>query len=199
MAFEKEIEEIIKSFEEVGIKLQRTPTSFSFGSKEECSEMFYSALLACDKSIKKIEKLPEHESIIDWMVDTQGKGLLFVGACGRGKTSILTGVLPILFKMHYNKRLIPIQAEELGNTKELLKRWAYCIDDVGVECMSNNYGERRELFADVMSDAERYLKPVFISTNLTGQMVIDRYGKRTMDRIIRLCKIVKFEGNSFRV
>lgn len=182
----------------MGIRLQRASTSFSFGTREECTEMFYSALLACDKSIKELARIPEHESIIDWMVDTQGKGLLFAGVCGRGKTSILTGVIPVLFKMSYDKLLIPIQARELGNTKGLLKQWAYCIDDVGTESLKNNYGEKRELFADIMSDAEQYFKPVFISTNLTGQIVIDRYGKRTMDRIVRLCKIIKFKGSSFR-
>lgn len=196
--FENKINSAIKSFSKIGVQLQRSPISFSFGNREECEKMFYSALLTCDKTIKEPIRIPEHEEIIDWMVDTKGKGLLLAGVCGRGKTSILTGVIPVLFKLSYNKLLIPIQAQELGDIKGSFKEWAYCIDDIGTESINNNYGTKRELFTDIMSDAEQHLKPVFISTNLDGQKVINRYGKRTMDRIIRLCKIIKFNGDSFR-
>lgn len=198
MSNEKRIDDIIKSFSDIGIQLQRVPKSFSFGTKDECRELFYSALVTVDKSIKEVVPIPEHESIIDWMTDTQGKGLFFAGVCGRGKTSILTGVVPLLFKMSFDKLLIPMQSRELADRKQLFCQWAYCIDDVGAESIKNDYGEKSEPFADIMNDAEQFLKPVFASTNLIGKEVIQRYGKRTMDRIIRLCKIVKFEGNSFR-
>ena len=47
--------------------------------------------------------LPEYEEVARWLADNQGKGLLCIGNCGRGKTVITRDVLPLLFK-NYNYR-----------------------------------------------------------------------------------------------
>lgn len=192
------INEIIAKFRECGVPVDRGCVSYSFGSKEECTNIFYEVLKAVDRSIDTPVHIPEHDEIIDWMMDTKGKGLILVGDCGRGKSSIITGVIPVIFNMKYGKLIFPMPATEMLNAKNLLQTSFYCIDDVGTESIKNNFGEKSEVFASVMDDAERRFKPVFISTNLTGQQIIDRYGKRTMDRIVRLCRIIKFKGNSFR-
>lgn len=190
------VNEAINIFKETGIELQRCPRSFSFGNKEECEQLFYEALLATDKSITNLIKTQEHQEIIEWMCNTNGKGLALVGSCGRGKSSILMGVLPIIFRVKYELVLTPIN--NINEEKLITKRWAYCVDDIGVEPVKNDYGEKTFVFSDIMNDAENRLKPVFFSTNLTGMQIIERYGNRTMDRIVRLCKIVKFQGESFR-
>lgn len=192
------ISEIINKFRECGCPIDRMTIGFSFGNKDECRELFYEVLKAVDKSIIDAIPIPEHEEIIDWMTDTKGKGLILVGDCGRGKSSILTGVIPVIFNMKFKKLIFPISATDMINAKNLFQDYFYCIDDVGTESIKNNYGEKTEVFATVMDDAERHFKPVFLSTNLTGQQIVERYGKRTMDRIVRLCRIVKFKGSSFR-
>ena len=45
-----------------------------------------------------VEWLPEYEEVARWLSDNQGKGLLCIGNCGRGKTVITRDVLPLLFK-----------------------------------------------------------------------------------------------------
>lgn len=192
------ISEILDKFRECGVPVDRGVSSYSFGDKETCTKMFYEVLKAVDRSIKEPVYIPEHDEIIDWMTDTKGKGLILVGDCGRGKSSIITGVIPVIFNMKFKKLIFPKAATDLIEAKNYLQDYFFCIDDVGTESIKNNYGEKSEVFVSVMDNAERYFKPVFLSTNLTGQQIIDRYGKRTMDRIVRLCRIVKFKGESFR-
>lgn len=192
------INEILAKFRECGVPVDRGYVSYTFGDKETCTKIFYEVLRAVDRSIDTPVHIPEHDEIIDWMMDTKGKGLILVGDCGRGKSSIITGVIPVIFNMRYGKLIFPLPATDMLNAKNLLQTSFYCIDDVGTESIKNYFGEKSEVFASVMDDAERHFKPVFISTNLTGQQIIDRYGKRTMDRIVRLCRIVKFKGESFR-
>lgn len=192
------IGDILEKFRECGVPVDRGYVNYSFGDKETCTKLFYEVLKAVDRSIVEPVHIPEHDEIIDWMTNTNGKGLILVGDCGRGKSSIITGVIPVIFNMKFKKLIFPIPATDLVNDKNLLQDYFFCIDDVGTESIKNHYGEKTEVFASVMDNAERYFKPVFISTNLTGQQIIDRYGKRTMDRIVRLCRIVKFKGESFR-
>lgn len=82
---------------------------------------------------------------------------------------------------------------------DYLTRSAYpIIDELGVEPLINDYGEKYEGFNRIINAAERYLRPLFISTNLTEEQLLQRYGERTFDRLTRLCRIVEFCGESLR-
>ena len=62
----------------------------------------------------------------------------------------------------------------------------------------NDYGEKCEGFNLVINAAERYNRPMFITTNLTEEQILARYGERTLDRLGHLCRMVKFSGESLR-
>ena len=62
----------------------------------------------------------------------------------------------------------------------------------------NDYGEKCEGFNLVNNAAERYNRPMLITTNLTEEQILARYGARTLDRLGHLCKTVKFTGESLR-
>ena len=182
-----------------GFNPVRSVERFSFGDRAACERLFYQAFRFVDRTCREVRPLPEYEQIIDWMTDTGGKGLILTGDCGRGKTTILTGVLPLLFMHCKGRVLAPIHADQLpGELVPYLTRWAYCVDEVGVESKVNNYGERYEGFQVLINEAERLLKPVFVSTNLDSEMMTRRYDKRTTDRVIRLCRAVRFAGESLR-
>lgn len=182
-----------------GIPVERNTQPLSFGNREVCEDLFYSAFREVDKTISEVIHLPEYEAIINWMTDTKGKGLILSGSCGRGKTVIISYVIPLLFNHCFGKIVRPIYAEDIPQEINKYKtQWIYCIDDVGVESQVNNYGEKCEGFSTLMSIAEDRIKPVFISTNLDSKKIITRYGVRTLDRIIRLCYPVKFNGESLR-
>jgi DNA replication protein DnaC len=148
------------------------------------------------------------------MTDTKGKGLLLAGGCGRGKSVVATGVIPVLLKMATNCTVRAIHAEQfersctptvVGMPNKSVNLDYLCsasfpiIDDMGVEVQVGNYGEKYEGINRVLNVAEQQAKAVFITTNLNSEEVMERYGMRTFDRLKHLCKIVKFkQGDSLR-
>jgi len=173
----------------------RECSNLSFGTFEECESLFVSLFKEIDKTVIKFEMLPEYIKILKWMEDNKGKGLALFGSVGRGKTVISSFIMPVLFEMKYNKVLTPQIAE--GLTRE--SKWAYCIDDIGTESIVNEYGTKTDMVSYAINDAEHYLKPLFLTSNLTENEMIKRYGIHMYDRIKRLCKIVIFTGKSLRL
>ncbi len=177
----------------------REPKSFSFGNLNKCEEIFRKSFMAYDKTVAKLIMLPEYKEIINWMVNTGGKGLALAGSLGRGKSIILNGVLPVVF-FTQNMILKPRLALDLTPkiTEELKSTWAVAIDDVGQENVINNFGTKIDAVEILISNCEDRLKPLFLTTNLNYTQIVERYGERIADRITRLCKIVEFKGESFR-
>lgn len=192
----------------------RQPRSISWGDREYCETLFVQIFRSVDLSVERYEHLPEYEQIVDWMHNTGGKGLLMMGDCGRGKSIIATCVIPVLLKMQ-SKGGYAVHAEDFDKPYPFATSTEGCdpkaknidylahtsfpiIDELGVEPRCNNFGERFEGFNRIINNAERYLKPVFITTNLTKLELLDRYGERTIDRLMHLCRIVEFKGDSLR-
>lgn len=192
----------------------RQPHDLSWGDKEYCEGLFCEVFRRVDKSINHYQHLPEYTEVIDWMISTEGRGLLLYGDCGRGKSVILTGVVPVLLAMK-GCRSLPIHADDfqkpydfatstagydpkMSNLDYLTRSPYPIIDELGVEPLVNNYGEKWEGFNRIINAVERYLRPLFLSTNLTKEQLLLRYGERTFDRLIRLCRVVEFKGDSLR-
>ncbi len=193
---------------------ERVPWHWSWGSKEYCERLFKSIFMSIDGTMEKYEHLPEYEDIIDWMTDTKDKGLLLIGDCGRGKSLILNYVLPVLFRMkekgfravhaqemykeHPNQQYYGFYQRPVTYLDLLLKSHYPAIDELGVEGQYNDYGEKSEGFNLILNAAERYHRPVFVSTNLTEEDILNRYGERTLDRLMHLCRTIRFKGDSLR-
>ena len=186
---------------------------WSWGNRAYCDQLFRYIFREVDRTYDLYEHLPEYDEVIDWMTNTDDKGLMLMGDCGRGKSVILNGVLPVLFRMK-NRVLQPVHAQnfsaEVPNQRlawgerpatyldRLLTNGYPAIDELGIEPMMNDYGEKSEGFNQVLNAAERYHRPVFVTTNLTEVQILDRYGERTMDRLAHLCRTIHFEGESLR-
>lgn len=192
----------------------RRPNSLSWGDREYCEGLFCEIFRRVDRSIRLYRHLPEYAEVIDWMTSTDGRGLLLYGDCGRGKSIILTGIVPVLLAM-MGSGSQPIHADDFQRpydfatstagfdpkmtNLEYLTRSPYpIIDELGVEPLVNDYGEKWEGFNRIINAAERYLRPLFLSTNLTKEQLLRRYGERTFDRLTRLCRVVEFRGESLR-
>lgn len=173
----------------------------SLGDYDTCCETFCTIFKYVDQTITRYEFLPEYEEIVQWMMNTEGKGLLLMGSCGRGKSIILQGVIPVLMKMKgINAR--PVHAQSLyfppqfstGNWacprcfEYLLCCGVPVIDELGVEGLHNEYGEKSEGFNLIINAAEMTCKPMFVSTNLTADEIINRYGECTLDRLGHRCR-----------
>ena len=169
---------------------------YKLGTREELKEDFVKAFKHYDKTIVEYKHLAAYDEIIDWMVDTKRKGLILMGECGLGKSTILKYVIPAIFHAKLNKVLICIPAKELGPIERNEKPFIL-IDDLGTESIRNDFGTKIDAVADEISYAEDSSKTILTSTNLTPIKLQSKYDERTLDRL-RRCKVVKFEGESLR-
>ena len=169
---------------------------YKLGTKEELKEMFIKSFKYYDRTIDKYEHLPAYDEIIDWMVDTRGRGLVLMGECGLGKSTILNYVIPAIFRTKTNKVLRSIPAKELAAVERNVAPFII-IDDLGTESIKNDYGTKIDAVADAISYAEDSSKTLLITTNLSPNSLKERYDERTLDRL-RKCKVVIIKGKSFR-
>ena len=174
----------------------RKAQTFSFGTYEECEKMFIDAFKLTDKTMKEFKMLPEYKEIIQWLSNNEGKGIFMTGSVGRGKSAILNGVLPLIFRARGGKILNVYPARELHKQEKL--KWCVCIDDIGQDGVVNDYGTKIDAVENAISHCEDRMKLLFMTSNLNKKQIIERYGTRIMDRIGRLCKIVVFKGESLR-
>jgi len=169
---------------------------YKLGTKEELKEMFIKAFEYYDRTIDKYEHLPAYDEVIDWLSDTKGKGLMLMGECGLGKSTILNYVIPAIFRTKTNKVLRTVSAKDIGVTERSQSPFII-IDDLGTESIKNDYGTKIDGTADAISYAEDSSKTLLITTNLNGDALKERYDERTLDRL-RKCKVVVIKGVSFR-
>ena len=169
---------------------------FRLGTKEELKEMFVKAFKHYDRTIDTYTHLPAYDEIIDWLVDTKGRGLMLMGECGLGKSTILNYVIPAIFRTKTTKSLKSISAKDLGTIEKSITTFII-IDDLGTESIKNDYGTKIDAVADAISYAEDSSKTLLITTNLSGKSLKERYDERTLDRL-RKCKVVVIKGESFR-
>ena len=186
---------------------------WSWGNRKQCDKLFREIFREVDNTFDIYEHLPEYDEIIEWMSNTNDKGLMLMGDCGRGKSVILNYVIPVLFRIK-DRIVMSVHAQDMSKQipinpratihihrsyMDYLLDTAYpIIDELGIEPMINDYGEKFEGFNLVLNAAERYHRPIFISTNLTVEQIYERYGDRTMDRLTHLCRTVHFKGDSLR-
>lgn len=206
------IKELRKESSEV---LVREVKSYSWCKElTEARQLFEQIFTAVDGTVKYYQTLEEYYQVFRWMQNTEGKGLLLMGSCGRGKSVIASGIIPVLFRMK-GMILHPVHAQDMhkptpqqpylgyGQRPETwldyLQRTGHpIIDELGSEMQFNDYGEKCEGFNLVINAAERYNRPMFITTNLTEEQILSRYGERTLDRLRQLCLTVRFTGESLR-
>jgi len=169
---------------------------FKLGTTDELREMFIKAFRYYDRTIDVYEHLDSYDEIIDWLSDTKGRGLMLMGECGLGKSTILNYVIPAIFRTKTNKLLTSTPAKELGEIERSSASFII-IDDLGTESIKNDYGTKIDAVADAISYAEDSSKTLLITTNLASKALKERYDERTLDRL-RKCKVVVIKGKSFR-
>tara|TARA_R110001592_G_scaffold209032_1_gene460174 strand:- start:169 stop:744 length:576 start_codon:yes stop_codon:yes gene_type:complete len=169
---------------------------FKLGEREEIKDMFIKSFKHYDRTIDVYEHLPTYDLIIDWLCDNKGRGLMLMGKCGLGKSTILNYVIPAIFRTKTNKVLRSIPAKEIGAIEKNDSLFII-IDDLGTESIKNDYGTKIDGVSDAISYAEDASKTLLITTNLDGDALKLRYDKRTVDRL-RKCKVVVIKGKSFR-
>lgn len=143
--------------------------------------------------------LPEYADVASWLEGNNGKGLFMYGNCGRGKTLLARYVLPAIL-LEYAGRVVSCYDSQEMNEKidAVLKKKIICIDDVGTEDTLSVYGNKRVPFYEVVDAAEKESKLLIATSNLNSEQLLNKYGERTMERIVATTKRVVFEGGSLR-
>lgn len=142
---------------------------------------------------------PEYAEVADWLTDNKGRGLFLYGNHGRGKTALAKYIIPavLLYYAHLNCRIY--KATELGEMlTEALTKKLVVVDDIGVEGVSVHYGNRRNPMDELMDAVEQDGKLVILTTNLTGEELVQKYGTGVYDRIKATTRRIAFSGSSFR-
>ena len=172
---------------------------YRLGTKEEITEMFIKAFKHYDQTVETYRHLKAYDEIIDWMVDTQGRGLMLMGNCGLGKSTILNYVIPAIFMTKARKKLTSVAAKEVVVMERTSKETPpfIMIDDLGTESIKNDYGTKIDAVVEAIAYAEDKSKTLLITTNLNRDQLESRYDTRTMDRL-KKCKKVAIKGDSFR-
>lgn len=143
--------------------------------------------------------LGEYEGIVDWLAKNEGKGLLCYGNCGRGKSLICWKIIPLLLHYYHRKVVSCYDAQQMNaDIDEVKSKHIIYIDDIGTENVSIKYGEKRLAFSEIVDEAEKRGKLLIVTTNLSLEEIEQKYGERTMDRLVAIVKRVKFLGESLR-
>lgn len=140
-----------------------------------------------------------YEPLIGYIKDNQSKGLLLAGNCGTGKTLFATKIIPQIIRACFNRNVKVFNASEMNKCQdEVLAKKLLCIDDIGCEAYEKSYGTEIETIAPLMDSVEKEGKMLYLTTNLSGKELLERYGERAVERMKSTMKIVIFNAKSNR-
>lgn len=182
---------------------QPTPARRQFisvkNSKELLRTFFTDFYAEMGRDISSLVWLEEYDQVSQWLTDNKGKGLFLYGDYGRGKSILARWVLPAILLFSYRKVVKVIDACEINTTKEEAFKYKFMtLDDIGTEEIRYNFGNKTVVFSDIMDYVEKSGALVIITTNFTGAQIVEKYGARTMERILSCCHDIKFTGQTLR-
>ena len=140
---------------------------------------------------------------------SQGFGMAFLGPVGLMKTSLAVAVLQAGLKAGISGMFLtmPSLLDTIFTLKETNREeWARFeerLRTVGILLLDDLGTERSEGWVHTKIDAivsERYnrMKPILLTSNLTGKLFAKTYSGRIFDRIRQTTEVVKFAGESLR-
>lgn len=167
--------------------------------------------------------LPTNTSIIKSVKVSHEKGIMLMGRTGVGKTclmSIFAKLASVAFAgcddirleyeksgsaciEKYGKRSFAPDYNTLYSTPDKTKPIHYLLDDLGAEREAVFYGKREEVMESIINHRyemfEQTGMKTFLTTNLTMDMISERYGDRILSRIKGMCNILHLSGDDMRV
>lgn len=137
----------------------------------------------------------------------RGQGLLIYGDVGTGKTTQAVAVLKRALKSGYGAFFIPM-VQLVDNlftmSREERRDFEHRITNVSLLVLDDLGAEQAQAWVTTKIDAivtARYnnMKPMIITTNIDIESAgVDKYNMRTIDRLVEMCRVVRFKGKSMR-
>ena len=151
-----------------------------------------------------------YDKIAAWLQDNKGRGLLFVGTTGVGKSVMCCDILPAIIGGREREKIPVVKAEDMRSRLDELKRArVVVIDDLGKE-PRKHYGETDNSFLDLCEASIQGGPLLIIATNLSTSPVSpqnrqlfplsieERYGSEVLDRLAVVCTATLYSGKSLR-
>ena len=134
----------------------------------------------------------------------QRRGIFAFGAYGCGKTAFVRAIRPLFEPVHFVPLNDPEYAEMMDldlwpNWNAEAMRCSVILDDLGAESAITDYGIKRETAAEFVVRYHRQgAGRLFVTTNLTGEQIAERYTARLTSRIKELCIPLHLKGSDKR-
>lgn len=145
------------------------------------------------------EWITEYDEVAEWLTNNRGRGLFLYGNCGRGKTMLAKFIIPALLLSECSKVMSYYDIQDLKDKfDELKQKKIIAVDDIGTEEVVFNYGNRIDVFAEIIDLTEKKSKLIVVTSNYQKDELLSRYGVRILDRIIATTTRICFTGKSFR-
>lgn len=140
-------------------------------------------------------------------------GIMFCGVCGNGKTTLMYALQNVIRLINdcrgfedSNTCILIADAKDITKTAKDVEKFQtlksqtmLAIEDMGREPAEVlNFGNVLNPVVDLIE--YRYDNQLFtaITTNLTGEQIREKYGKRIADRFNEMLHVVIFKNNSYR-
>ena len=127
----------------------------------------------------------------------QRRGIFAFGRYGCGKTALMRAIKPLFRPVHF----VPLNDPEIAALMDEPEwngdaiRCSVILDDLGAESAVTDYGIKRETAAEfVVRYHQRGGGRLFVTTNLTGEEIAERYTARLTSRIKELCVPLHLKG-----
>lgn len=80
------------------------------------------------------------------------------------------------------------------------RKIGFCFDDLGTEEVKNNYGNKKDVMADIILSIynKKDYSKFHITTNLVKQEIIDKYGTRVNSRLREMFNVFELAGKDRR-
>ena len=148
----------------------------------------------------------EIKRVANWLLNGKKTSLLIVGGIGCGKSVFAMALAktiaarnercPYFIPMDW---VVKVTKQDDEVPENVYANKLIVLDDVGTEPLEVNvWGNRIELFNEIIYARYARRQPTIITTNLHLDAMRDKYGERVMSRLNEMCDLLVFKGKDLR-
>lgn len=146
-----------------------------------------------EKRGETFQKHPSYKHVANWLSNNGGRGLFMFGSCSQGKTILAKYIIPNLLSVYFHKVVCYYRMTDANRKPDdVMSHHIIALDDIGMEEQLREYGNKRNVFDEIIDAAEQKGKLVIITTNLSLKEMSERYGDRVVERIMAICYPISF-------